>query len=281
MHQVGFRDFIRLESLALKGSYKGTIFQRLVAASYMLAPTMDESAVPAFKDLASKIARQGEFLQSKFQFEPTHDDPYRSMKHLTREIDKQKAAGVRRPTMKVFAEPPGPKGQPVQQGHPLFSNDFNVQLRGIHDAIAHYMGQHPFSARGEYGAYNRHLKTLCNVEQVKGGKCLAASAMFTEVVAQISCYYVYGNYVAQKVAILHDFDHARIGALAAESPLNKHFVLEKKELNPRPEFRWEAFSTEMPELAQEMNHQVEAGAAITPLDRLPNASIGSLSRTGS
>ena len=263
-----FREFIRLESLALKGNYKGTFFQRLVAASYMLAPTMDESAVPAFQDLASKLARQGEFLKSKFQFEPTHDNPYKSMKHLTREIDKQKAADIRRPVMKVFAEPPGPEGEPVQ-GHPLFSNDFNVQIRGIHDAITHYMGQHPFSARGEYGAYNRHLKTLCNIEQVKSGDCPAAKAMFTEVVAQTSVFYVYGDYVVQKVVILNDYDHARIGALAKESPLNEFFVLEDKELNPRPEFHWEAFSMAMPKLSQELNRQVEAGAARSPLDRLP------------
>ena len=79
--------------------------------------------------------------------------------------------------MFVYAEPPGPEGDTSQQGHPVYSNDQNVMIRGVHDAIAHLGGDHPFSApEGEYGAYNRHLKTLCNVQDAKAGSCLAAAS---------------------------------------------------------------------------------------------------------
>ena len=108
---------------------------------------------------------------------------------------------------------PAPRGTPTQQGHPVYSNDQNVMIRGVHDAIAHLGGGHPFSARGEYGAYNRHLKTLCNVQDARAGRCLAAAALFTEIVGQTSYYYVYGQFAPQKAVFLPDFDHYNVGLL--------------------------------------------------------------------
>jgi hypothetical protein len=250
------------ETLALKGDYKGTIFQRLVAAEYVLLPPVEQEAWQGYQDLWKKISRQNDFLKSKFNFEPTTDDPYKSMKHLTGEIDKQKQAGIKKPTMRVFDEPP-------EGGHPTLSNDQNTVLRGVHDAIAHLFGQHPFSARGEYGAYNRHLKTLCNVDQAKAGECPAAEVLFTEIIGQTSYFYVYGDYTVQKAAIMHDFDHWHIGALAPDSSLNEFFVLQNKELIPREGFSWRAFSQAKPQLAVEMNRQIQAGGSRSPLMPLP------------
>lgn len=249
-----FKEWLDLqETLALKGSYKGGIFQRLVAAKYMLAPVAEWEAIPAFEELARKIQRQSDFLASKYQMEPTDDDPYASMKQMTQGIRAQQTAG-KKPVVKVYAEPPQMLGK-KKAGHPVFSNEEIVTQRYVHDVIAHYFGQHPFSARGEYSAYNRHLKTLCNSDQVRSGKCLAAKAMFTEVVAQTSCYYVYGQYVDQKAIILHDFDHYLVGQLAPESPLNRYFVVESKQLMLRPNFNWEEFAANESELATELLRQ--------------------------
>ena len=132
------------------------------------------------------MARQNDFLRHDYRFIPSVGDHYASLKQLRRSIDAQRQAGKRRADMFVYAEPPGPEGDASQQGHPVFSNDQNVMIRGVHDAIAHLGGNHPFSARGEYGAYNRHLKTLCNVQDARSGKCLAAAALFTEIVGQTS-----------------------------------------------------------------------------------------------
>jgi len=269
-----FKDWILKEMVALAGNYKGSFFQRLVTAQYMLMPRMDESALPAFRDLAEKLKRQHEFLQSKFTFTPTPDDPYKSMKQMTQLIQAQKDAGVRKPNFRVFAEPPAgtagredPKDGPV--GHPALSNDENVMLRGVHDALAHYAGQHPFTARGEIGSYNRHLKTLCNRDQAKGGKCLAAQALFTDLVAQTSCYYIYGSFVEQKVGILYDFDHYNVGHLAPNSGLNNFFYVQAKNLVPRPDFRLEEFRRAYPALAGELLRQEALGKSKVPLVPLP------------
>jgi hypothetical protein len=260
-----FAQWLKIdETLALKGDYKGSIFQRLVAAKYKLAPTKDQNAVAAFQELGQKISRQQEFLSSKYEMNPSQDDPYHSMKAMTRDIKKQKSMGVRKPVIPVYAEPPAMGGE-EQAGHPVFTNADNVKQRGVHDVIAHYYGQHPFSARGEYGAYNRHLKTLCNPDQVKSGECLAAKAMFTEVVAQTSYYYIYGTYVDQKAVILDDFHHAKVGLLAPSSPLNAFFVVENKIMSLRPDFSWDEFSVDFNELAMELINQEQGNKKLSPI----------------
>ena len=225
-----------------------------------------------------KISRQNQFLQSKFQFNAGQNDPYTSMKQMTGEINKQKAAGIKKPTFNVYAVPPeGPEISlrkddpelPGSVGHPLLANDQNTVLRGVHDAIAHYMGQHPFSARGEYAAYTRHLKTLCNVDQVKQNSCPAAQILFTEIVGQTSFYYIYGNYTMQKAVILHDFDHWNVGSLAPSSKLNAFFELTGKQLVPKSNFDYSVFSKTYPTLAREMSRQITMGKSRIPLNPLP------------
>lgn len=252
------------ESLALKGDYKGSIFQRLVSAQFVLAPSSTPDAIPAFEDLRRKIARQHQFLSSKFTLNPTTDDPYSSMKVMTNDIQRQRSQGIKKPVIPVYAEPPAMNGG-TGQGHPVFTNDDNVQQRGVHDIMAHYYGQHKFSARGEYGAYNRHLKTLCNPEQAKAGKCPAAKAMFTEVVAQTSYYYVYGGYAPQKAVLLNDFDTVNVGALNPSSPLNRYFMVQNKAILKRPDFNWQAFSQEFPDLAHELVNQGKKNPKLQPI----------------
>jgi hypothetical protein len=253
---LDFRRWLLDETLALAGNYKGGVFMRLVAASYKLAPVSDPAAVPAFQELARKMSRQNDFLRHDYNFIPSSGDHYASFKQLRRAIDAQRRSGRRRADMYVYAEPPGPEGDASQSGHPVFSNVQNVMIRGVHDAIAHLGGDHPFSARGEYAAYNRHLKTLCNVRDARAGRCLAAAALFTEIVGQTSYYYVYGQYAPQKVVILADFDHYNVGLLSPSSRLNGFFYLRGKDLVCRPDFDPEVFSRDFPALSQELARQV-------------------------
>ena len=253
---LDFKDWLTNETLALAGNYKGGVFQRLVAASYKLAPISDPAARPAFEELARKMSRQNDFLRHDYRFVPSSGDHYASLRQLRRSIDVQRQAGKRRADMFVYAEPPGPEGNPGQQGHPVYSNDQNVMIRGVHDAIAHLGGNHPFSARGEYGAYNRHLKTLCNVQDARGGKCMAAGALFTEIVGQTSFYYVYGQFAPQKAVFLPDFDYFNVGLLASNSRLNGFFVVQSKNLVCCPDFDPAIFAREFPALSQELAQQV-------------------------
>ena len=258
---MGFKEWLANETLALAGSFKGGVFMRLVAASYKLAPISDPAARPAFEELARKMARQNDFLKHDYRFIPSSGDHYASLKQLRRSIDAQRQAGQRRADMHVFAEPPGPEGDAAQQGHPVYSNNQNVMIRGVHDAIAHLGGNHPFSARGEYGAYNRHLKTLCNVQDAKGGRCLAAAALFTEIVGQTSYYYVYGQFAAQKAVFLSDFDYYNVGLLAPNSRLNVFFVAQNKLIVCRPDFDPQVFAREFSALSEELSKQVGGSKA--------------------
>ncbi len=255
---LGFKDWLLSETLALAGSYKGGVFQRLVAASYKLAPVSDPAARPAFEELARKMSRQNDFLRHDYNFVPSSGDHYASLKQLRRSIDSQRQAGKRRADMMVYSEPPGPEGNAALQGHPVFSNDQNVMIRGVHDAIAHLGGNHPFSARGEYGAYNRHLKTLCNLQDAKSGRCLAAAALFTEIVGQTSYFYVYNAFAPQKAVFLPDFDCYNVGLLAPSSRLNAFFALQNKALICRPDFDSDVFSWAFPALSQELVRQVRS-----------------------
>lgn len=227
------------ERLALRGSYTQGAFQRLVAARYVLAPKSEPEAIALYRVLGEKISQQGKQLSSRFTATPTLDDPYPSMKALSRDINTQKAAGTKKPNVKVYAAPP-------QGGHPGIPDDTNTLLRWVHDLIAHYAGQHPFSGRGEFGAYNRHLKTL---------PPKVAPILFTEIVGQTSVYKIYGDYTDQKAVILKDFDPFNVGALLPSSPLNRWFVLEDKLLRPRPDFSWSNFQSSQAALARELTRQ--------------------------
>src|SRR5438128_2294605 len=118
--RLGFKDWLTNETLALAGSYKGGIFQRLVAASYKLAPVSDPAALPAFQELARKMSRQNDFLRHDYNFIPSPDDHYSSIRRLRRSIDAQRQTGKRRADMYVYAKPPGPEGDASQSGHPVY-----------------------------------------------------------------------------------------------------------------------------------------------------------------
>lgn len=252
---------IYTERLALKGTYKGTVYQRLVAASYKIAPVMEENALPNFKDLIKKFSRQFEFLQTKYEYSPVDKDPYTSSKHLSSEIQKQKHQGIKRPEVKVLGVLPGPDTDETKQGHPLFDNEFNTKLRWVHDIIAHHYGKHPFSARGEYGAYNRHLKTL-------GPNTLASGALFTEVVGQTSCYYIYGDYIEQKVILLTDYDWINVGLLRNDSKLNKYFEVVGKTMIPVQNFDKKHFREEFSTLYEELLNQENNFKGLSPLTKI-------------
>src|SRR3954468_2259816 len=115
-----FKKWLLPETLAWAGSYKGGIFQRLVAASYKLASVSDPAALPAFQELARKMSRQNDFLRHAYNFIPSPDDHYSSFRQLRRSIDAQRQAGKRRADMYVYEAPPGPEGDSSQQGHPVY-----------------------------------------------------------------------------------------------------------------------------------------------------------------
>jgi hypothetical protein len=241
------KTFLNLfEKVALRGSYEQGIYQRLVAAAYRLAPVLDPEAVPLFELLAQKVQHQQKQLSTHYNFQVQPEDPYvGGFQQMFNDLDSQKAAGVRKPTLKVLQTLP-------PQSHPVVAPQTNDTFRGVHDIIAHYFGRHPFNARGEFAAYNRHLKTLPPA---------VAPVLFTEIVGQTSAYLVYGDFQEQKAAILHDFDFFQIGLLCPRSPLNRFFLFKDKLLQPATGFTWSVFSQMMPDYAKTLEGQPGFDAA--------------------
>jgi len=260
----GFGKWLRLnEGHMLKGDYKGSYYQRLVAAMYVLAPRRENNPEvdEGYRQLYEKIERQKKLADSDYQMQPTKDDRFLSFKALKKHVDDQRQAGVRRPLMPAYApdEGLGPNEDPSQKGHPMWTKEQDALFGYVHDAMSHMKGNHPFTARGEYGAYLRHLQTFCNPEQVKAGKCPIAKVIFTEVVAQTSYYYVYGDFPPQKATILKDFDKFRIGLLERDSRLNAFFEYNSrlKDLVPKEGASVEQLAAADPKLPGEWLRQEE------------------------
>jgi hypothetical protein len=225
-----------VEKLFLRGNVERGVYQRLVAAAYEIAPDSEPRAVKLFRPLAQAILGQHKQLSSRFKIRPTSDDPYKSAGEMFGSLDQQKKAGAK-PEIRVYAG---------DAGHPALSNDENIMLRGVHDLVAHYAGRHKFTARGELGAYNRHLKTL---------PPKTFPVVFTEVVAQVAYYFCYGHFPNQKATILDDFDHVAVGKLWHTSSLNKFFAFERGALQPIPQFSWVDFTRSNQQLARALSSQ--------------------------
>ena len=94
-----------------------------------------------------------------------------------------------------------------------FGEQGNLDLRYIHDYLAHLMG-HPgsghsnaFDLRGELKAYNQHLHLV-------GCQSKAAPALFTEIIGQVCRQVYFGSFPKQKICILKGFDFCHVGRIA-------------------------------------------------------------------
>ena len=128
--------------------------------------------------------------------------------------------------------------------------------RGVHDAIAHLGGKGPFSARGEYGAYNRHLKTLATSRTPGRAGALRLRPCSPRSWGRRRYYYVYGRFAPQKAVFPPDFDDFNLVLLAPTSRLNAFFVVQNKALVCRPDFDPECLARESPALSEELARQV-------------------------
>lgn len=228
------------EGHKIKGGYRGNYYQRLVAAMYRLTPNApeDPEVREGYEQLWMQIVRQLKMARSDYEMRFSQEDPFASFKALKKSIDDQRKAGVRRPVITAYAPEKGlgPNADPSQKGHPFWNKQQDAIFGWVHDAMSHLKGNHPFTARGEYSAYLRHMSMMSDPETMRAGKSVIAKVLFTEVVGQTSYYYIYGDFPPQKAMILRDFDHYNIGWLAKDSPLNSLFVYDggKKDLLPVP-----------------------------------------------
>lgn len=163
-------------------------FVPLVAEAYAARPEFEPGVVNSWKVLERHTNLMYGQLLSQVKVIPTADDPYPGYEEMMHDIRVNRR-------MKVYTG---------SSEHPVWTPEQNVRFRAVHDYIVHRAGEHPFTLRGELGAYNRHVKIAPPEARV---------ALFTEIVGQ-TCSYWHNNEqfnFPQKVAKLYGFDYERVG----------------------------------------------------------------------
>ena len=187
------------------------LYAKLVAQAYAEAPVYEERAVKHYEALAPFYDKMHKRITRKaVSPKPVDYHPY----DVGGGVEDVTAVDRLR---KDFEETGGFEVATVDSEHPTLSQDQNVRARVVHDYMSHIQPKHPagFTSPTEPGsifqeirAYKIHLKTL---------PPLAAPALFTEVLGQVCHFYVYGDFIEQKVAILDGFDPLNPGIVFPET----------------------------------------------------------------
>lgn len=203
-----------LESVSEHG-YRLAAYCIVVAELWKDAPLFDPTVAHLWAELAEHNETMLKRIMSGVNIEFTDEDPYKNIKHMMFDIIKNKR-------LKIFKS--------TEDSHPGLSPEENNFLRSIHDYLGHYLPNkkdiekflkdtditdpddkrlksfrlksHSFSVRGEMNTYLTHSKLL--------PKRLKA-VLFSEIVAQISTYFVTNNYTQNKVVILDGIDFDNVG----------------------------------------------------------------------
>ena len=108
--------------------------------------------------------------------------------------------------------------------HPIYDAETNVKVRAVHDYMSHIQPKKPAgftshtvkgSIKEEIRAYNIHLKTVPRK---------AIPALFTEVIGQVSTFYITGEFIEQKVCLLDGFDYVNVGIVKGYDIIDKELV---------------------------------------------------------
>jgi hypothetical protein len=195
-----WRNFLN-EKLVLKPGENGwSKYMQLVGQAYMDAPTEQPEAVASYEALAEWINKFFERIVGVVDVKFVDYHPYKSSKEM---IQRVKDEGV------ILIST-------ADAEHPIFDAETNAKFRAVHDFGGHIQKKVPFSYLGELKAYNAHIKMIPPA---------AIPAMFSEVVGQISCFYVNGKKnCPQKTVILDDFDHVNLGVVKGYKIVDKELV---------------------------------------------------------
>lgn len=195
-----------------------TAYSKIVAESYINAPSFEDQAVPHWNALIQHVEhvlfpkidkvvkkyykdKNPEFTSNPdgggVQFVDYH--PYQNQKEMKDEVENK---GIFRVST-------------ADSDHPLWNPEQNAKFRAVHDWYTHIVNNADFSLRGELRAYNTHVKLLPPE---------AVPAAFTEIVGQACTAIVTGQFHEQKICLLRGFDYYRIGQVENYDIVNKNLV---------------------------------------------------------
>jgi len=175
-------------------------YLQLVGQAYMDAPFEQPEAVASYEALGEWVNKFFERIVGVVDVEFVDYHPYKSAKEM---IQRVKDEGV----LLIST---------ADAEHPIFDAETNAKFRTVHDFGGHVQRKVPFSFTGELKAYNAHVKMI---------PPSAVPAMFSEVVGQISCFYLNGKTnCPQKMVILDDFDHVNLGVVRGYNIVDKELI---------------------------------------------------------
>lgn len=174
---------------------------QLVAEAYDAAPSKTSDGQAAFGALLSHIQSMAPQVRSRVHIEYNHEgEGYGSADEMNKKV---------RDTGTLVTDDSFNQSE-------AFGEQGNLDLRYIHDYLAHLMG-HPggrhvngFNLQGELKAYNQHLHLV-------GCQSKAAPALFTEIVGQVCRQVYFGSFPKQKIVILKGFDYCHVGRVTGYS----------------------------------------------------------------
>jgi hypothetical protein len=213
-------DFYPINETLVLSDYK--LYAKLVTKSYNELPLMDKSVVPHWDALIKSCYVWWKRLISKVDivFVTENQKDTGNIKILGKEYEI------------IFWEggQPYETAQEMKDGyfktgtlyisidyskHPVWSVEENIVFRSVHDYIVHIRGGNEFGMRGEYKAYNLHMKLAPDA---------ALPALFTEIVGQVSVALVENIFPIQKIGILQGFNFKQLGEVDGYSVINKKLI---------------------------------------------------------
>ena len=189
------------EKLMLKPGENGwDKYLQLVGQAYMDAPDEQPEAVASYEALGEWVNKFFESIVGFVDVEFVDYHPYKSAKEM---IQRVKDEGV----LLIST---------ADAEHQIFDAETYSKFRTVHYFGGHVQRKVPFSYTGELKAYNAHIKMIPPD---------AAPAMFSEVVGQISCFYLNEKTnCPQKMVILDDFDHVNLGVVRGYNIVDKELI---------------------------------------------------------
>lgn len=199
-----WNNFLNEKLMLQPGKEGWDLYSKLVGQAYLDAPAFEERAVSSFQAMKPFVETMFKRISSKIDIEFVDYHPYKDSTEVKNDVKNNRRLQV----------------SMADAEHAIFDPVTNGKFRAIHDYMSHVtaLGSRgtEFTLQGEIAAYNVHLKTLPRE---------AIPALFTEVVGQVSAYYVLGGkFAEQKICLLDGFDYVNVGVVDGYDIVNKNLV---------------------------------------------------------
>jgi len=200
-----WREFLNEKMMLKPGENGWDLYRQLVGQAYMEAPMEQPGAKASYEALGEWVNKFFERVVGVVDVEFVDYHPYKSSKQMIKQVQEDGVLLV----------------STADAEHPIFDAETNAKFRTVHDFGGHIQRKVPFSYGGELKAYNTHVKMVPPV---------AVPALFTEIVGQISCFYLNNKKnCPQKMVILDQFDFVNVGEVQGYTIVNKELVKDEKE----------------------------------------------------